>query len=731
MSIRREELPAALVAGAVTGLVVVILSLSFAVLIFSGELSGHVGTAIGMALFTAVVVGALVALFSSYPGTIAFPQDKIAPILALMASLIVADTPPGTDPEQLFATVATALMLATALTGALLFALGYFRLGGFIRFIPYPVIGGFLAGTGWLLVKGAIKVMTGHAPTLEGLAHLFAAAEAVKWVPGLLFALVLIFGMRRWKHVATLPLLLTGGILGYHLVARLLGMSLEGLEQGGYLLGHLPAAGGWRPDAVIRALSADWLMIADQAGSVSTILLISAIGVLLNSSGIEVAANEDMDLNRELKIAGIANMVSGAGGGIIGFHTLGLSSMVLKMGVRSRLVGLISALVCLSMLVIGTEPLALFPKAVLGGLLMFIGLGFLEEWLVEGRHHMPPADYAIILMIVGVVGTFGYLQGAAVGIVACVVLFVVNYSRVAVAKHELTAAEVSSNVDRPREEVALLKAHGGRILVYSLQGFMFFGTANKLLTRVIGRCGDLGAETVEVVVFDFRRVAGIDTSAAMSFVKLRQFAEKRGLSLVFAQQNDDVGMVLERAGFVGAEGATWRSAPDLDHALEWSENRLLAKLEVEARTKPRSLMADLAEDLGEPVQVARMMSFVETLNVPAGTVVLEQGSAAHDLFILDSGQVTVRLLNDNGTSIRLRTMHAGTVVGEMGLYLNEERSASVVADADCVIHRLTARNLIRMEEEAPSVAAAFHRLMARQLAERLRNTDHMIRALTD
>ncbi|EME70238.1 Sulfate permease [Paramagnetospirillum caucaseum] len=724
-------MPAALVAGAVTGLVVVILSLSFAVLIFSGELAGHVGTAIGMALFTAVVVGALVALFGSYAGTIAFPQDKIAPILALMASMIVAETPPGTDPERLFATVATALMLATALTGLLLFALGHFRLGGFIRFIPYPVIGGFLAGTGWLLVKGAIKVMTGHAPTLETALHLFSVDEMIKWGPGLVFAVALIAGMRRWKHVATLPLLLAGGILGYHLAARALGMSLEQLEQGGYLLGHFPAAGGWRPDAMVRALSADWLTIADQAGSVSTILLISAIGLLLNSSGIEVAANRDMDLNRELKIAGIANMVSGAGGGIIGFHTLGLSSMVLKMGVRSRLVGLISALVCLTMLVIGTEPLALFPKAVLGGLLMFIGLGFLEEWLVEGRHQMPAADYAIILMIVGVVGTFGYLQGAAVGIVACVVLFVVNYSRVAVAKHELTAAEVSSNVDRPRDEVRLLKEYGGRVLVFSLQGFMFFGTANKLLTRVIGRCGDPGGDPVEVVVFDFRRVAGIDTSAAMSFVKLRQFAEKRDLSLVFAGQNDEVGMVLERAGFVGAEGATWRTSPDLDHALEWSENRLLARLEVEACAKPRSLMADLAEDLGEPLQVARMMSFVETLSIPAGTVVLEQGSAAHDLFILDSGQVTVRLMNDNGTSIRLRTMHAGTVVGEMGLYLNEERSASVVADSDCVIHRLTARNLERMEEEAPQAAAAFHRLMARQLAERLRNTDHMIRALTD
>ncbi|MBI3445458.1 MAG: cyclic nucleotide-binding domain-containing protein, partial [Magnetospirillum sp.] len=111
--------------------------------------------------------------------------------------------------------------------------------------------------------------------------------------------------------------------------------------------------------------------------------------------------------------------------------------------------------------------------------------------------------------------------------------------------------------------------------------------------------------------------------------------------------------------------------------------------------------------------------------------VLQQGSAASDMFILESGQVTVRLTTDSGKSVRLRTMHAGTVVGEMGLYLNEERSASVVADQDCTIYRLTARNLERMEAEAPEVAAAFHRLMARQLAERLRNTDHLIRALTD
>lgn len=731
MTIRKEELPAALVAGIVTGLVVSILSLSFAVLIFSGNLSRHVGTAIGMVLFTAVVVGALVAVFGSFGGTIAYPQDKIAPILALLASLTAADMPARTDPEIVFVTVASALMLTTALTGGLLFALGYFRLGALIRFIPYPVIGGFLAGTGWLLVKGAVKVMVGHAPSFETIPELFTAAELVRWGPGAAFAVLLVVGMRRWKHVMTLPALLAGGIVFFHLVAWASGMGLAELERQDYLLGHFPAATGWRPDVALMALDADWPVIVEQAGSMATILLISAIGVLLNSSGIELAANRDMDLNRELKVAGIANLISGAGGGIIGFHTLGLSSMVMKMGVCSRLVGLISALFCAGLLLLGTEPLALFPKAVLGGLLMFLGFGFLEEWLVDGRRHMPLADYAIIVMIVAVVGTFGYLQGAAVGMIACIGLFVVNYARVAVAKHEFTAAEISSNVARPKERRRLLKQHGGRILVFSLQGFMFFGTANKLLTRVTDRCGQAVDEPVEVVVFDFRHVSGIDTSAAMSFVKLRQFAEKRGLSLVFAQQNRDVGRVLEGAGFVGAQGAIWRTAPDLDHALEWSEDLLLARLEAERLGHAHTLMADLAEELGGTLRLARLMKFVDTVEVPAGTEIFHQGNAAHHLFILESGQVTIRIAAPDGSSIRLRTMRAGTLVGEMALYLKEKRSASVVADADCVIHRLSAPDLERMEREAPDVAAAFHRLMARQLAERLRHADHVIQALTD
>ncbi len=75
--------------------------------------------------------------------------------------------------------------------------MGIFRLGGLIRFIPYPVIGGFLAGTGWLLVRGSFGVMADASLTFAGLPHLFQADVLHRWLPGLLFAILLYLVVRR------------------------------------------------------------------------------------------------------------------------------------------------------------------------------------------------------------------------------------------------------------------------------------------------------------------------------------------------------------------------------------------------------------------------------------------------------------------------------------------------------------------------------------------------------
>jgi SulP family sulfate permease len=723
-----KSLVPALVAGVMTGTVVAILSTSFAVLIFSGSLAQYAGVGVGITLFTAAVVGAVVAVMSSYPGTIAFPQDKIAPILALMASMIVAGSQ-GMPAENVFLTVIAALAAATLLTGLFLTGLGVFKLGGLIRFIPYPVIGGFLAGTGWLLIRGSVRVMTGKTLTLDNVAFVFSPHALMQWIPGLVFAVALLLCMRRFRHFLTMPVLMALGMGLFYAIIAAAGMSIEAARGEGLLLAKFPEGSTWKPLFFSAASNADWGAVLGQAGTMATALIISGIAVLLNSSAIELAANQDMDLNRELKVAGAANLLSGLGGGIVGFHALSISSLPLKMGVRSRAVGLISAAICLILLVAGASVIAYFPVPVLGGLLMFLGLSFMVEWLVDGYPRLPHVDYAVMLLILGTVGVFGYLQGIGVGIVACAVHFIVNYSRVGVTRYELTGDKFPSNVDRPPVHMLQLKRHGQRILILNLQGYMFFGTAYGLLTRVIEHCSLKGPEPVKFVILDFRRVTGMDSSSGMSFIKMRQFTEKHGVELLFAAMPEHMKVTLEHEDVKDSKSG-WKHFPDLDHAIEQCEDVILSGLPPPS-AEDEDFKDRLASIVPDPEMVKGLLPYLERMEVPAGEVLLRQGDIAGELYYIQHGSVTVQIVGANGAMIRLRTMKEGNVIGEMGLYLSEERIATATADRACLVFKLTGTALERLEREAPDVAAAFHRFMACRLSERLRNTDNLLKAMLD
>ena len=144
-------------AGFVVAVFTVIASASFASLIFAGSLTGFVPVGIRMALVTAVLVGFLVAVMSSCRVAIAIPQDRIVPILSLLAAGVIASMP-NTSMEEKGLAVISAVVMVTLITGLFLYALGRLRLGNMVRYVPYPVIGGFLAGSGWLLMLGGLRV---------------------------------------------------------------------------------------------------------------------------------------------------------------------------------------------------------------------------------------------------------------------------------------------------------------------------------------------------------------------------------------------------------------------------------------------------------------------------------------------------------------------------------------------------------------------------------------------
>lgn len=716
----RRLLPS-LTAGIIVGLLEIVLALSFAALIFAGPLAGYVANGVGLALMAAAVSGLVVALLTTLPGTVSGNQDAPAAVMAVMSAGVVAFLGAGVPAEVTFVTVALTIALTTTLTGICFFALGHFQLGNLVRFLPYPVVGGFLAGTGWLLVSGAVNLLAGTSAWRA----LLRPEILLQWLPGLLFALAVLFILGRFDRFWILPAMLIGAVALFYAVVWAAGVSLEQLNAQGWLLGPFPTTSLWRPYAWEGLRLVQWSALWPQLPNIAILVLLSTVALLLNATGLEAAVARDVSLNRELRAAGVANVVAGLAGGLVGFQQLSLSVLGMKMGAVTRLAGVIASLLCLITLFVGAAFLSLVPKVVVGGLLLFLGLSFLKAWVYDTWFRLPRVEYAIIVFILLIIGAVGFLEGVAVGVVAAIILFTVAYSQIDVVRHELTGRHVASRVTRTPAAQRYLREQGGRLYILQLQGFIFFGTADRLLNQVRERMET--AERPQFVLLDLRRVTGLDTTAAQSLIRLRQAVADQGAHLLLTEASPTTRKQLEKGGLAADDSVHF--FPRLDQGVEWCENQLLAEAAAAVAEAPETLAAQLATILSDTADVQALLPYLERQHIDAGGYLMVQGEAPENLYFLESGQVTAQLEYPDRAPVRLESVGSGRVVGEIGFYLGKTRTASVVADVPCVVYRLTRRQLAQMEAEAPQAASALHRLIALLLSERVTHLVSTVNAL--
>ena len=715
--LRPSQLVPALMSGILNGALEVALAVSFAALIFTGELSPHLSRGIGMALFSATVGVAIVALLSSYRASLSANQDVPAAIVALAATAVAAAAPPDAQ----FATVAVVLVLTTLVAGLLFLFLGIFRLTGLVRFLPYPVIGGFLAGTGWLLFIGGIGMMAGRPFSFAGLGQLLALPTLLYWLPGVLAGALILFLVGRVRHPLFLPVAIVAILILFYVIALLRGVGLDELSAGGWLLGPFPAGGFWQPIGPAEWARVDGAAIWPQAPNLLAAVGISAIALLLNATGLELSLRRDLDLNREMRAAGWANLVAGLGGGFVSYHALSLTMLNARLGATGRLSGFLVAAVSGVALLFGGAALGFLPKMVFGALLVFLGLSFLWEWVVLAFRRLPRIDYAIVLAILVIIAAVGFLQGVAVGVVAAVAMFVVSYSRSSIVKHELDGTSFSSRVIRNPQARALLADVGQQAYYLQLQGFIFFGTAYSLLEAVRAR---VRQTVTRHVVLDFRQVIGLDSTALLSFDKLRQLARDGGFSLTFAGLSPALRQQFAQGGLGPATGGL-RFAPNLDRAAEWVEDQLCLVAESSGE---RPLDAAL-QAIVPGAATTRLIGYLERREVSSGAYLMRQGDAPDVLYFIESGQVTAQLEQPGRELLRLETMRGGRMVGELGFYLGTRRSAAVVADQPTVVYVLTQDTLARIERDDPAAAHAFHRLVVHLLGERVLHLMWAVEAL--
>ena len=218
-------------------------------------------------------------------------------------------------PESL-PTLIAFIAVTSIIFGVILFAAGYFRLGGLVRYLPYPVIGGFLAGTGVLILLGAFTFV-GESLQFHHLSMLLERESLIRWLPAFLFGLGLFVAIKKSKHFLVLPGFITAGVIISYALFAFLGLQ-GSTSQAGLLIGYLPEK-LWEADILVKQIGmVDWGFILRNAPSIAAIVLISSIAMLLNETGVEVATRTRLDFNHDMRNAGIGNIIAGLGGGMAG-----------------------------------------------------------------------------------------------------------------------------------------------------------------------------------------------------------------------------------------------------------------------------------------------------------------------------------------------------------------------------------------------------------------------------
>ena len=699
------------------------ISLSLAALIFAGQLQPYIGIGIGMVLASCVVHNILGAIFSSYRGAILTVQDVPVTLLAQMAASAAAAVYATRTAEAVPGTVITLLCLSTLIAGISLYTMGRFRGGQIVRFIPYPVVSGFLAGTGWVLTVGSISVAASAPIEWSNLALLAEPSVLPLWLAGIGFGLVLAwfnhYVAGKFSLILSIALcfaIFYGAVVGC-------GISIAELRAHFWLLGPFPTERIWPPPIAIFE-HIDWKIILAQAPQLLALIAMTGLGLLVDVSSLELVRKAPIDPNKELRSAGLINMVASVFGGFIGYHDLAFGTMIAKRGHPSRLIGVIMGFLALAALFLGLAPLTYVPTAIIGGLLFMLGVDLLIHWGIKSYFRLSRGDYAIVIMIAVSIALFGFLFGVVVGLAAAMVQFAVNYGRIGAVKYELSGFEFHSNVERSQLEHDQLIAAGQRILIFKLQGFLFFGSAYPLIARIQARYKELhDARSTVYVVLDFGLVRGIDSSAAAAFIQLSQFLEEnRHMTLALTGLQETDLDALTRGGFeVGSTGIFLFD--DIFDGVEYCEELLLGDIPNQAQAKPAPELAKSWPELSPIIGELELVSFAN------GEAVIEQGHAPDALFLLDQGRVRVVMRTTSGKAMRLRTLNAGTIVGEIGFYVGLNRSASVIAEGPVTAYKLTATLMAKLEATRPELMQLFYRLMMRLTAQRLNETNRLVQAL--
>lgn len=705
-------------------------AVAFGVIIF-GPLGGTYASlgAIAGVLGTA----ALGLIAPAVGGTNRLISAPCAPAAAVLSGLVVEMVHKGIAAPAVLLSVS----LIAATCGLMQIMFGVLRVGRLIKYVPYPVVSGYLSGVGLVIVVGQVPIFMG-APRGTGFFAAVSTPSLWSW-QSILIGVATIAAVVAAPHLTKrVPAVIVGlgvAVLVYFGMAAF-DPALMSLTDNHMVIGRLSEGGGF-----LDAFKGHWMGISEVHMSeivgllapAATLAALLSIDTLKTCVVLDSLTRSRHDSNRELIAQGLGNLGASLIGGIPGAGQMGATLVNMSSGGKTRISGLVEGgLAIVAFLLLGNV-LSWVPVAALAGILLVVGVRMFD-WhsLSFVRSRATILDFGVVVAVVVVAKAVSLIAASATGVGLAILLFIREQVGVSVVHRKSYGNQVFSKEVRGPEEMAVLEKHGSMTAIFDLQGSLFFGTADQLYTAL-----EPELKVRKHIILDFRRVQSIDLTAVHILNLANDMLSERGGMLIFSHvsrrlaSGRDIAAYFAQIGLVGAAQKTLLF-PELDTALQWAEEAIIAGTNVQ-KPEPQPLtLREIEAFTGRKDEtIADLEKFMTTRSVQPGEKIFAKGETGDELFVVRNGAVRIVLPLNHQREHHIATFGRGSFFGEMAFLDNAPRSADAVAECPLELFVLSRAHFEAFAPHHKLAALALLDGIARTLAQRLRYTNIEMAALEE
>jgi SulP family sulfate permease len=734
-------------AGAVTAATITIPQcIGYGIIVFAPLGVGFAASGALLGLYTAIFAGFLAAWLGGNPIQISGPKAPSTLVLAAVVALLTVNphVPTAMAPRVV---VLVGLVSITILIGGIFqVCLGTLRCGNLIKYVPFPVVAGFTNGIAFILVQkqlGPFLGISGKSGFIAVFHHL-SHIEPLSIVVGL-STLVTFFLAPRWIKIipASIVALLVGTGF-YYMFGALAGYSYLGLLIG-KISTRFPEPKVYFDLLRTWNLQQVWAFLPYLFIPGLVLGLLGSLESLLTCVAADHVSGYRHRSNRELRAQGLGNIVSSFFGAIFCAGSVPRTLVNYRAGGRTSLAGMMCSVIILLVVLVLGPLVGKIPLAVIAGLIMAVAVTMVDQGSINivkklaaavRQHRRIPFqqekdilfDLFISATVAVVTITFELIDAVGIGIVIASLLFIGKMGK-SIIQHTYYGDQVHAKKRRPETQSAILEQEGRRIVVFELQGPIFFGSGESLAKEVEGAWG-----TADYAILNMKRVNEIDSTGANIILHLIKSAAVREKHLLISFLHDnqalwkfmeimDLNKVLKEVRFF----------PDTDAALEWAEEDLLAQLLPSGDITGEIPLERMEITQGfTPRDLESLKRRLILRAYPKGERIIHQGDASRDLFFLIKGAVTVNMpLPHSRRSKRLFTFEPGVIFGEMALLDAKPRSADVWAEKDSQVFILPYPEFVALSQAEPEVALKLVVNIAKVLSINVRLTSKELRFLVD